>query len=53
MAQSSYEVSPKPQGSDPGHPYGDGDRDPPLVPDDPPMPPDQVTPPKRGGDDDR
>jgi hypothetical protein len=53
MAQPSYEVFPQPQGSgDPGHPYGDGDREPPLVPDDPPLSPVQVTPPPRGDDDD-
>lgn len=54
MAQSSYEVSPQPQGnSDPGHPYGD-DRDPPIVPDDPPISPvAQVTPPPRGDDDEQ
>jgi hypothetical protein len=53
MAQSSYEVSPPPKGkSDSGHPYDDGDRDPPLMPDDPNIPPDKATPPPRGGDDD-
>jgi hypothetical protein len=53
MAQSSYEVSPEPQGSsDPDHPYHDGDRDPPLVPDDPKMPPAQVVPPPRECDGD-
>jgi hypothetical protein len=54
MAQSSYEESPQPQGaSDPGHPFGDGDRDPTLMPDDPPMPPAQVDPLVRGDDDEQ